>query len=175
MKTAVEVLGYSAAPCCLWPLPTSAVCSNPGRECPYLLPLAKASLLPLGIIKTVVRLSAKLLQQLQKVIKSAMRPAPRAVTQRGCPRLPPGTAALVDGAPGWAGTAGLGEFGAPAIGLASPSRPRAPLSPLLFFFFLTFRFCYTCLKTKNGSPSVNRLLKIGRIVFGRDFGSRGRF
>lgn len=74
MKTAVEVLGYTAAPCCLWPLPTSAVCSNPGRECPYLLPLAKASLLPLGIIKTVVCLSAKLLRQLQKVIESATRP-----------------------------------------------------------------------------------------------------
>lgn len=71
MKTAVEVLGYTAVQCCLWPLPTSAVCSNPGRECPYLLLLAKARLLPLGIIKTVVCLSAKLLQQLQKVTKSA--------------------------------------------------------------------------------------------------------
>lgn len=84
MKTAVEVLGYTAAPCCLWPLPTSAVCSNPGRECPYLLPLTKASLLPLGIIKTVVCLSAKLLRQLQKVIESATRLAPGAATQRGC-------------------------------------------------------------------------------------------
>lgn len=71
MKTAVEVLGYTAVQCCLWPLPTSAVCSNPGRECPYLLLLAKARLLPLGIIKTVVCLSAKLLRQLQKVTKSA--------------------------------------------------------------------------------------------------------
>lgn len=96
MKTAVEVLGYTAAPCCLWPLPTSAVCSNPSRECPYLLLLAKASLLPLGIIKTVVCLSAKLLRQLQKVIKSAMRLAPGAVTQTSCPGLPAGTAALAD-------------------------------------------------------------------------------
>lgn len=85
MKTAVEVLGYTAAPCCLWPLPTSAVCSNPGRECPYLLPLTKASLLPLGIIKTVVCLSAKLLWQLQKVTESATCPEPGAVTHRGCP------------------------------------------------------------------------------------------
>lgn len=138
MKTAVEVLGYSAAPCCLWPLPTSAVCSNPGRECPYLLPLAKASLLPLGIIKTVVRLSAKLLQQLQKVIKSAMRPAPRAVTQRGCPRLPPGTAALVDGAPGWAGTAGLGEFGASCHRAGIALTPQSsPFSSFFFFLFVS--------------------------------------
>lgn len=105
MKTAVEVLGYTAAPCCLWPLPTSAVCSNPGRECPYLLPLTKASLLPLRIIKTVVCLSAKLLRQLQKVIESATRLAPGAATQRGCPCWDSNS---VRGGLRQAGTAGLG-------------------------------------------------------------------
>lgn len=168
MKTAVEVLGYTAAPCCLWPLPTSAVCSNPGRECPYLLPLTKASLLPLGIIKTVVCLSAKLLQQLQKVIESATRLAPRAVTQRGCPCWDSSTARGAwdrQGLQGW-------EPWCPPIGLALSSHPRAPLSPLCFF---PFNFCYTCLTTKKASPSVNPLLKIGCIIFGRGFGSQGRF
>lgn len=168
MKTAVEVLGYTAAPCCLWPLPTSAVCSNPGRECPYLLPLTKASLLPLGIIKTVVCLSAKLLQQLQKVIESATRLAPGAVTQRGCPCWDSSTARGAwdrQGLQGW-------EPWCSPIGLALSSHPRAPLSPLCFF---PFNFCYTCLTTKKASRSVNPLLKIGCIIFGRGFGSQGRF
>lgn len=134
MKTAVEVLGYTAAPCCLWPLPTSAVCSNPGRECPYLLLLAKASLLPLGIIKTVVRLSAKLLRQLQKVIKSAIRPAPGAV--KGAAR-----GSLLGGQRWRMGLTcgqGLREICTPP-GLALPSHPRAPLSPPLYIFF-PFKF-----------------------------------
>lgn len=137
MKTAVEVLGYTAAPCCLWPLPTSAVCSNPGRECPYLLPLTKASLLPLGIIKTVVCLSAKLLRQLQKVIESATRPAPGAVTQRGCPCWDSSTVRGAwdrQGLQGW-------EPWCPPIGLALFSHPWAPLSPLRFFFLLISATC----------------------------------
>lgn len=116
MKTAVEVLGYTAAPCCLWPLPTSAVCSNPGRECPYLLPLTKASLLPLGIIKTVVCLSAKLLRQLQKLIESATLPAPGAVTPRGCSC--------------WDSSAGRGGLGQAGLGaLVSSRRAGIVISP----------------------------------------------
>lgn len=135
MKTAVEVLGYTAAPSCLWPLPTSAVCSNPGRECPYLLLLAKASLLPLGIIKTVVCLSAKLLRQLQKVIKSAKRLGARGCHSNELPKA----ASWDSSAGGWGLCAG--RFRGWGNSVPSPQGwhyPHAPELPFLLFIFFNF-------------------------------------